>query len=370
MLRDRTNLIARTINEHSSASIAVDPIVPFFSNYRDFLIRASGKPSLEQFIGKPINDYYFSHDQIRLLDLIISSDFCEKLTSSERSTLLAACASRSELDSGDLAHGIRHLKGSTFKEVLSNFFDLIQRRNKESFITHTGFKDLWVPEFIPVFEKSFPEALFIIVVRDIHAVLGSMVKLREKSPDLSAHTISYVRQWRKLVACLCHFEKRRGSQKILVVRYEDFISDPVSGVGSICDFLDWILRHGCLVNMVFKIRQLEINGSVTVVFDDHVSGITTNTLSRWQTVLDANDKAMIHLMCNHELDWLGYKSVKNELRLDAKSLASVWQSFVWNDKNPGKWRSDYDDLHTQFAYEIARHALPEICKNFSERGLR
>ena len=70
----------------------------------------------------------------------------------------------------------------------------------------------------------------------------------------------------------------------------------------------------------------------------------------------------------YELDWLGYKSVKNELRLDAKSLASVWQSFVWNDKNPGKWRSDYDDLHTQFAYEIARHALPEICKNFSERG--
>ena len=100
--RSGTNLIARTINEHSSASIAVDPIVPFFSNYRDFLIRASGKPSLEQFIGKPINDYYFSHDQIRLLDLIISSDFCEKLTSSERSTLLAACASRSELDSGDL----------------------------------------------------------------------------------------------------------------------------------------------------------------------------------------------------------------------------------------------------------------------------
>ena len=189
-----------------------------------------------------------------------------------------------------------------------------------------------------MFEKSFPEALFIIVVRDIHAVLGSMVKLREKSPDLSAHTISYVRQWRKLVACLCHFAKKtRLSQKILVVRYEDFISDPVSGVGSICDFLGLDFETRMLGEHGFQDPATGNKWLGNSSFDDHVSGITTNTLSRWQTVLDANDKAMIHLMCNHELDWLGYKSVKNELRLDAKSLASVWQSFVWNDKNPGKW---------------------------------
>ena len=111
MLRDLAhNLIARTINEHSSASIAIDPIVPFFSHYRDALITASKKSSLEQFIGQPINDYYFSNDQIQLLDLIISSDFSEKLTSAQRSTLLKACASRSELDSRDLAQSILKLK--------------------------------------------------------------------------------------------------------------------------------------------------------------------------------------------------------------------------------------------------------------------
>ena len=220
-----------------------------------------------------------------------------------------------------------------------------------------------------MFEKSFPEALFIIVVRDIHAVLGSMVKLREKSPDLSAHTISYVRQWRKLVACLCHFAENNSlSQKILVVRYENFVSDPISGVGSICNFLGLDLETPMLGKHGFQDPATGNKWLGNSSFDDHVSGITTNTLSRWQTVLNTNDKAMIHLMCSHELDWLGYKSEKNELRLDAKFLASVWRSFIWNDKNSGKWRSDYDDLHTQFAYEIARNVFPEIFKNRSERG--
>ena len=63
-----------------------------------------------------------SNDQIRLLDLIISSDFCEKLTSAQRSTLLKACASRSELDSGDLAQSIRHLKGSNFQRDFIKLF--------------------------------------------------------------------------------------------------------------------------------------------------------------------------------------------------------------------------------------------------------
>ena len=359
--RSGTNLIARTINEHSTANIAIDPIIPFFSHYRDAVIRASADTLLYEFLGKPINDYYFSDNQLKLLNLILSSDFGENVGVAEREAVLKACSRRSELDSSDLAQDILKISGSSYNEILSKFFNLVAGRSSEKNLTHVGFKDLWVPEFIPAMAKSFPEAQFIIVVRDIRAVLGSMVKLRATKPELSAHAISYVRQWRKLIACLSHFMSDKNlASRVLAVRYEDFVQNSSSEIERMCRFLDLEFEVSMLGDNGYKDPATGNRWKSNSSFDDKVHGIAHDTLSRWERVLSPDDRAMVSLMCEMELNWLGYDDDPIAKQMGSGLVANAWRSFSWNDKHPGKWRSDSDDVYSEFANELARHAFADM----------
>jgi len=144
------------------------------------------------------------------------------------------------------------------------FFQENHSRNSHSVLVHkyTGWSRMGF------FKSIFPEAKFVHVVRDGRAVANSWLQmpwwtgyqgpeqwlwgpLDEQKRELwELHDRSFVALagicWNKLTASYDRASLDFSDEEYMQIRYEDFISDPVSTSKSILDFagLDWTSRFG------------------------------------------------------------------------------------------------------------------------------
>jgi hypothetical protein len=339
--RSGTNLIARMIDAHSRAAIVLDPLLPFFRSLRNATVRASGDERLHARFdpSSAMHDYYQNADGPRLLDLMLDTTLDLPIAADELPALRAAVLARVELEAGAGARRFDGLSGGTYGEFLR---DLLARIDAPGY---AGVKEVWTIEFIPALARAFPTARFVAIERDPRDVVLSLVKLAERDPTQAAHTVSYMRHWRKHAVLARHFQRDKAlSRRVFLVGYETLVRMPEEGAGALCRFLDIDFEPA----MMRLDRGWEGNSS----FEADSARITTRPVGRWREQGDRRLSATVEFLCGPEMTLGGYPGGNSTI-----DSTEVLREFVAAGRAPGSWRSDSGDPIADFGFELFRHEL-------------
>lgn len=144
----------------------------------------------------------------------------------------------------------------------------------------------------------WPEAHCIHVVRDPR---DNYATYRRKHPNLPAERFS--RSWSTSLKAGLQNQKRYGSERYWIVKYEDLTQNPEGLIAELVRFLD-IEDHE-------NLRIPTKNGVLwqgNSMFNERFSGISSRPLGRWRSELKASDVAVIETACKRGMNQMGYTS--------------------------------------------------------------
>lgn len=348
--RSGTNLVAGMLNAHSRVDLALDPLMPFFKALRDAWVVATGDPALTARYpaGCAMQDYYFEPLGPRLLDLVMAGELTVATDSTE---LVAAVAARAALESPGFAERLQPVAGATYREVLDGILSRVPRGDGRPPLWR-GTKEVWTCEFIPALARAYPDARFILIRRDPRGILASLLQMMRRNPSQAAHTISYMRHWRKEVAVTDHLlEDRRLHERLLLVHYEELASKPQEGVERLAAFLGVEPEPGMLNPVMGEGGEGNANSS----YGD-LNGISSRPVERWREVLEPRMQRTIEYVCGPEMWASGYVAADTRPNVRPEDLV---QTFEAADRQPGSWRSDTGSPSEALVHEAARWTLLE-----------
>ena len=169
--RSGTKLYTYALSVNKKILIASNPNVELFRFLKkDYSKRFKIKKKLKNFkINFTIEDYYGSNEKLNLLKFILNSNlnirFNENLKEFQNKSF-----TRSKLEIGDLSQHMKEISGSTYKEIFENQIKIIKKRVKNS-RDWVGFSESWAIEFFPAIARTFPNAKFIVCLRDPRATI-------------------------------------------------------------------------------------------------------------------------------------------------------------------------------------------------------
>jgi hypothetical protein len=363
--RSGTNLLAGMLSARHDVYLALDPLLPFFKALQRALVLRTGDIALVKRYteSSAFQDGYFDATGRKLLDAVLSGDLNIALASSQAETLPRSISARAALESSELSARIAAVRGGTFDELLHDLLVRIAAQSTRS-LAWCGTKEVWTTDFIPLLARALPDARFVVIRRDPRAILASLIAMMRSDPSQAAHTISYMRHWRKeaaLVELLAADPLLAG--RLQVVRYEILATEPGATAKQLCNFLD-LPFHDCMLAPVGPDGAVSFGNSSFGTID----GVATTSIDRWRSVLDPGMVKTIECHCGPEMLAEGYELVNPPpVRPDATVARIVAEA----DRDPGLWRSDSGDPVADLAHEARRWTmLQKARKDMSEAAIR
>ncbi len=187
--------------------------------------------------------------------------------------------------------GIKHLfdklseKQLLFHEIIKLLYFHYQSEFSKEEITCLGDKSPINSLYSKELFRVFPDARFIHLVRDFRANLSSMSKQDIFSPSSTAMLM----QWKKSVNQINKLAVA-NPHKLLLVKYEDLVSNPEGTYEMICDFLE-VRYIPELLDPEY--RKSAINNLYAASFlnqwqPDLSSDISTSHIEKWKVELSAD----------------------------------------------------------------------------------
>jgi hypothetical protein len=184
---------------------------------------------------------------------------------------------------------LRHRMDLERKRFANRIQLKLEPRWIEAASTTAGPKTRWVdgtPEYsfyIFGLRKLFPHALFIHLVRDVRAVVRSMVTFHSATGiQLVANEEEAYRYWMRTVSACLLAERAYGPSVIHRVRYRDLIEQPEPTMRSLLDFIGEPYAEKCLEPL-----ELRINSSIVPPDFEINDAVVSKTLVEEATRLSA-----------------------------------------------------------------------------------
>lgn len=359
LARSGTNLVARMLDRHPQASVALDPFMPVFRSLRDAIVRQSADERLQRRYtpGLPFQDYYFDSLAPLLLDSVLSANLDMILGAGELEFLKNACAERAGLESPTLATQMKKLSGQTYAELFDSMMTLLARQTPE--VQWVGCKEVWIEDFVPVLARSLPKSRFIAIERDPRAIVASLLALSRTRPDQLAHIPSYARHWRKGVA----LNRRHQSDiditsRFHLLNYESIVTDVEGGARALCNFLGIEYWPG--------MTNLSEDGWTGNSGYSHTGrNVYVHSLHHWRDTLDPDIAAAVDYICAPEMSLTDYIPIAPP-RLNTK----VARYLTTKRGETYSWRSDSGDEIADLAGEALRYTLLDADLIYSKSLLR
>lgn len=362
--RSGTNLVSGMLNARPDVSVALDPLMPFFKALRTEVLAAKGDAALiarypEQ---AAFQDCYFDQLGVPLLDATLHGSLDHPLAAEAARGLAEAVARRAALESPTLPEMLARVRAGTFAEFLAGVLGTVSSESAGP-LRWCGTKEVWTTEFIPLLALAMPRARFIVIRRDPRSILASLIAMMRKDETQTAHTISYMRHWRKEAAVLDAIVSDISlRQRLLIVHYESIAAVPDRVAGDICAFLDIPFDPAMLT-------PASADGSVSrgnSSFGD-MAGIADTSIARWRRVLDEDTVRAIECHCGPEMRAEGYEPINAWPVLPD---AAVRRAAAQAHANAGSWRSDSGNLEGDLAQEGVRWDMLAGRSAFSEADIR
>lgn len=329
--RSGSTLLARALECSGEVALGIDAMLPAFRSLRTALLRAA---QVEIDPETPIEDYYFRDERLRRLDAVQQGDLDIGLPGGEWRELQPQLVRRAHDEAASLVPAIESLRPDSYRAL----FDEVLAAAGGGDARWTGLKDVWTIEFLGLLARAYPDARFVVIVRDPRAVVASIDALGAKDASQAGHVLSYLRHWRKYHAFLAQYEELRD--RIHVVVYEQLVGEPDRVLPELAAFLDLARWEPML-----KAGTLEGNSSFAPT-----RGIDAAPVERWKRVLGPEAVALAHLVCGAEMPVFGYDGEAPE---DVDVLGYLRAA----DRLPVSWRSDLGDPDLDHRLELGRRAL-------------
>lgn len=336
MFRSGTTLIARMLNSHGAICMASDPFAPVFKCFRNEIALKYINPEFD--LNSPLHDYSSKRFFLELGDLIQRIDFDLELDKYNIHDIRKLVETHCKPYSPLIIPYLSEMKGNNYAELLNSGIGIVEQAYGSGNEEYIGIKEVWTNEFTPHFIKTFDESKVIIVIRDPRAVIASSYALKGyRYPFLFL-----CRQWNKLTKAAIDYSNFYKNQVILV-RYEDLISNPNASIKSICEFLNINLDKNLLEISNFKDgsnNKWQQNSSYEEIKEE----FNVNSLDKWSQKLTLEHIKFIESMCNELMDCMNYKIV-NQMSISSK--VDALKSFVEIDDGLAEWIKNYTNLDWQ-----------------------
>ena len=227
--RSGTKLYTYALSANNKIMIASNPNVELFRFLKkDYSKCFKRKKKVKNFeISFMLDDYYGYDKKIDLLKYILNSNlnikFNENLKDFQNKSF-----ERSKLEVRDLSEYMKKISGSNYKEIFESQIKIIKKRSNNSCVW-LGFSESWAIEFFPAIARSFPDAKFLVSLRDPRATIYANQNVSDKSRR--AQILSYSRHFRKQVALISYYLKSKLlKDRIHVFCYESLVFNPPNTV--------------------------------------------------------------------------------------------------------------------------------------------
>lgn len=167
--------------------------------------------------------------------------------------------------------------------------------------TRVGEKSPVHTHYVGSLSESFPDAKFIHMVRDPRAVVLSRIKAGFGSNLVEPN----VHRWRRAAEMHRDHAERLGSDRYLLVHYEQLVSDQRETLGRVCEFLgieltDAMLEHHKRGDKGFPERSREWMENTT-------KPVFTSSIEKWKSELKPTHAAMIDAALGEHVGAMGYE---------------------------------------------------------------
>lgn len=357
--RSGSTLLCRMVGAHPEAILASDPYFPLFRSLRNAILKqaAANDPALARYIDLPLQDYYFTDERMRVMDTLQQGDLAAAFDQGELPQLSEAVAARAQNESADLIPCLDRLSGPTYKDIFDHGLSIIAGVRHAGDHCWIGFKEVWIIEFFAVLARAYPDARFVVLLRDPRATIASMLGQTKRDPSQVAHTLSYARHWRKYVAFTHHYQHDPSfKERLHVMTYERLVSQPQQEAQGLCNFLE-ISYHPDMLN-----SEKYIDYSTGEVwkgnssFEASLCGVSTAAAERWREKLKPDALKLVDFVCKPEMELVGYAPITDVAQPDPAILRYILQ----NDREPCSWRSDLGDPQQDYGFELFRRALLDL----------
>ncbi len=299
MFRSGTTLLSRILDVHRNIALPYDPYFPFFKSLRN---KKAEQVGIEVKRDEPLDDYYFSTQDLRLFEAIQDGDLNVPLCPNELERLKGDIYQHGQDYSPRIVMHIEQVSGRTYRDLFMSLLSIIEKHCGKQDLRYVGFKEVWTDEFIPALIKTFPEIKIIQVLRDPRAVCASKNYSKAAYPWLFL-----IRQWRKHASLFWYYGKR-FNKNVLSIKYEELISSPHSTICKICNFLEIPYLEEMLDPKNYK-DGMGNPWLQNTSYADKKQAFNTNSIYRWKEVLNQEERRYIELLCFPEMLLNGYYDV-------------------------------------------------------------
>ena len=353
--RGGTNLLVNILSVNKDVTLAADPYLPLFRQFRNAAVRLSNDQEVREALNPdaPIDDYYFSPVKLRTMGEIQAASLDITYDQSQHADLLGSLQRRTSQSSADLVPHLPMLAGGTFLELFQNSLRIIETARDAEACPWVGFNENWAVEFFVPLARAFPEARFIIILRDPRAAIASGLRIPDRAS--APHVMSFARCWRKYVAFAHHLKSDPViGKRLFVITYEDLVWEPERLARNISDFLEVSFVPAMLDTGNFRSA-----GGGVWQGNSHMggpaSGIFSSSIDAWRSYLPQEIVETIELVCEPEMRLLGYAPSKDS-RLPFPSRGAL--SFIAGDSAQCQgWRTDFGNIERDVGSELFRKAV-------------
>lgn len=200
--------------------------------------------------------------------------------------------------------------------------------------------------------ELFPDMLFLNVIRDPRAQVSSMNKAIIHDFDTVLNTMSWVESYEKSINLTSKYP-----DKVLTIRYEDFVSNEDYTLNLICDFFG-IPYSNKMSNIKTSDEASSIATRSSLWVSNSSSPIAAN-VDKFKKTLTMEEIEIIETLAGEMMDKFGYErmtkasaKINNERIVEARNKSitkknNAWQDLRINDPKDymlRKYRSDYIDM--------------------------
>lgn len=197
--------------------------------------------------------------------------------------------------------------------------------------------------------KLFPDMLFLNVVRDPRAQIASMNKAIIYEFDTLLNTQVWVKAFDKARQLADQYPDR-----VLTIRFEDFISSEAEVINKICQFFDIEFEEGML-----DIEHSNEAASITTrsaLWESNSSTPIAANVDKFKSMLSDKEIETIESLTSDHMDYYGYEKmtpaniqISDSMQTMAENNSRVGRAKAWKDlavNNPRdymlrKFRADY-----------------------------
>ena len=177
--------------------------------------------------------------------------------------------------------------------------------------------------------KYFKSPKFIITVRDPRATaLSEYVKKNIVHLKLAPfNLLTFIVRWNTVYRLYEKMLKELGPQQVLLVKYEDLVSDPEPVIRNICRFSGIDFDSGMLELGVF-------NSSFGDKFQTG-KNFNTENIDRWRSELDTKILSVVENNCGNLMERFGYTKISSgEQDLSLKDKLKMYGGYAFLAMNP------------------------------------